>query len=190
MNPATEAGIFLVNAVFDLAVLVFVLRFLFEWARADFNNPISQFIARVTSPIIKVNERIIPRYRHYNLPSLVTAFVFFMFKIFFILLLQAGHMPALAGLALWTVGGFLSFCTNVFFFMIIIQVVVSWIQPQNYHPLIGILHKVTEPLMAPARRLVPPMGGLDLSPIVVLLALQLFIILVCSPLVAYGAMHI
>ena len=93
-----------------------------------------------------------------------------------------GHRAPAAALLVLSVAEILQLAVHVFLFSILIQVIMSWINPGSYNPLLSVLHSLNEPLLGPARRIVPPIGGLDLSPIVVMVALQLAAILLVGPL--------
>ncbi|MEM7251595.1 MAG: YggT family protein, partial [Pseudomonadota bacterium] len=94
-----------------------------------------------------------------------------------------GAAPSLPGLLVSSVAEVVGLCLNVFFFSILIQVILSWLnQGGGYNPIVGVLHSLNEPLLRPARRIMPPLSGFDLSPIVVMIAIQLANILVVAPL--------
>ena len=91
-----------------------------------------------------------------------------------------------AGLLLWSIAELLGLLINIYMFSILIQVILSWINPGNYNPAVSLIYSINEPLLAPARRLIPPLSGLDLSPVVVLLGLQLAKMLLLPPLLTWG----
>jgi YggT family protein len=101
-------------------------------------------------------------------------------------LVVAGMVPAPMGLLVMTVAEILKTLVYLYIIVILVQVAISWINPHAYNPLTVIMHQLTEPVMRPARRMIPPAGGFDWSPLVVLIALNLAIILVVSPLVDIG----
>ena len=172
-----DATTFLIETLFGLYILVVMLRFLLQWVRADFYNPVSQFIVKVTQPPLAPLRRIIP-----GLAGLDLAALLFMFALKFVeLWLVAGlhgMSPQIGGLAVLTIAELLALLINVFIFGILIQVILSWLNPGTYHPILGLLHSLNEPLLAPARRLIPPISGLDLSPIAVIIVLQLVTMIV------------
>ena len=175
MNPfLTEAGILLVEVVFGLYLLAVLLRFLFQLARADFYNPISQFLVAFTNPLLKPLRRLIPGLYGIDLASLVLLLLLKCVELYLLLLLGGVAVQWLPIVAAATVD-LLRLTLNVYFFAILIRVILSWFMPYGIHqnPAGSLLVSLTEPLLRPARRLIPPIGGLDLSPIAVIVVLQL-----------------
>lgn len=175
MNPfLTEAGILLVEVVFGLYLLAVLLRFLFQLTRADFYNPISQFLVAFTNPLLKPLRRLIPGLYGIDLASLVLLLVLKCVELYLLLLLGGVAVQWLPIVAAATVD-LLRLTLNVYFFAILIRVILSWFMPYGIHqnPAGSLLVSLTEPLLRPARRLIPPIGGLDLSPIAVIVVLQL-----------------
>ena len=170
----TEAGILLVEVVFGLYLLAVLLRFLFQLARADFYNPISQFLVAFTNPLLKPLRRLIPGLYGIDLASLVLLLVLKCVELYLLLLLGGVAVQWLPVVAAATVD-LLRLTLNVYFFAILIRVILSWFMPYGIHqnPAGSLLVSLTEPLLRPARRLIPPIGGLDLSPIAVIVVLQL-----------------
>jgi len=175
MNPfLTEAGILLVEVVFGLYQLAVLLRFLFQLTRADFYNPISQFLVAFTNPLLKPLRRLIPGLYGIDLASVVLLLLLKGFELYLLLLLGGFAVQWLPIVAAATVD-LLRLTLNVYFFAILIRVILSWFMPYGIHqnPAGSLLVSLTEPLLRPARRLIPPIGGLDLSPIAVIVVLQL-----------------
>lgn len=181
-----EALVYLISTVFGLYLLAVLLRFLLQWARADFNNPVSQLVVTVTNPLLRPLRRWVPGYRGVDIASLVLLLALKMLELFLVALVSAGRVPAPAGLLVLSFAGLLQFTLYVFLFAVLIQVVLSWVAPGAYNPATVILYRLTEPLLGRARRLLPPVGGIDFSPIVVLVGLQLCQILVIKPLLLVG----
>lgn len=162
-----NAGIYLVQTFFGLYILVIMLRFLIQAARADFYNPISQGIVKITDPGLRPLRRIIPGYRNFDFSSLVLALVIQALTIALIFLLYGAAIPNVFTLLLWSSLGLLSLTLKIYYFSLIAMVIVSWIAPYSHHPAITLVHQIIEPICAPARKLLPPMGGLDFSIILV-----------------------
>lgn len=177
LNPVE----FLISTLFQIYILVVMLRFLLQWVRADFYNPVSQFIVKVTNPFLKPLRRIIPGWAGLDIAALVLMLGLQCIALFLILLLR-GSGVSLGVLLLLSITELVELAFNVFIFAIIIQAVLSWINPGTYNPVSAILYNLTEPLLRPARRLLPPMHGFDLSPLLVIIALQVIKMLVIPPL--------
>lgn len=181
-----NAGLFLVDTIFGLYILVVLLRFLLQWMRADFYNPVSQFIVTATNPPLRILRRFIPGLAGIDLASVVLLVGLSMIKTW-LLFSMVGRAGTFQGMLVYSVGELLQLTVYVFIFTILIRVVLSWIAPhQGYNPALRLLHDITEPLMAPARRLIPPIGGLDISPIVVFIFLYLTLILIVQPILDLG----
>jgi YggT family protein len=176
-----QPAIFLVKVLFGLYATLVVLRFLLQLTRADFYNPLSQFIVKATKPLLNPLRRVIPGVSGIDVASLVLAwFVLTLEQLAILALAGAGFQ--IAGAALLAIPELISLFINVFLFAILIQVIISWINPGGYNPAIGLIHGLTEPLLAPVRRRMPNMGGLDLSPMVVMLGLVVLEMLLIPPI--------
>ncbi|MCH7696975.1 MAG: YggT family protein [Proteobacteria bacterium] len=185
-SPLSDAGIFLVNTVFGLYILLVALRFLLQCVRADFYNPISQFLITFTNPPLRILRRFIPGFAGIDWPSLLLMLALQSLELVITGLLGPGQIPALPGLLVLSIAALLKLFIYIFFFAIFIRIIISWVNPGAYNPMTVILHRLTDPLLLPARRLIPPISGLDLSPMVVIIALQLMIILFIKPLTYLG----
>jgi YggT family protein len=179
------SAVFLIQTVFGLYILVIMLRLLLQWVRADFYNPVSQFIVKITNPPLRPLRRIIPGWGGIDIASILLLIVLQMAELF---LVNVAVARAIGGGALFVVAiaELLNMLINVFIGAILIQVILSWISPGSYNPLIGLVHRIAEPVLAPARRIIPPISGIDLSPLLVLVVFQLLKFLLVSPLTHFG----
>lgn len=185
-SPIAEAGQFLISTLFGIYIAIVAIRFLLHLVRADFYNPLSQFVVKATAIPLRVLRRFIPGYAGIDWSSITLMIGLQMLEIFFLSLIGPGGIPALPGLLIITIAELLRLMIYIFTFAIIIQIVLSWVNPGAYNPITVIIYKLTEPLLHHARRYIPPMGGLDFSPMVVLIVLQLIIILFINPLAGFG----
>ena len=177
----TNPLVFLVEVIFGLYLLIILLRFLLQLVKADFYNPISQFIVKATSPALKPLRKVIPGFGGMDIASLILAWIVATLKIFFIQLITGKSGLFLLALLL-AVPAIVDLFLNIFLFSILIMVILSWVSPGGYNPAVGLLYSLTDPVMKPARRLIPPMGGLDLSPMLVMIGLVLLEMLLIPPL--------
>ncbi len=180
-NYLTDPVEFLIHTLVGLYILIVMLRFLLQWVRADFYNPLSQFIVKATNPPLRPLRRVIPGLGGVDLASLLLMLILQML-VFALIGWMRDASFGFGALLFLALGELVSLALNVFIFAIIIQVILSWINPGHYNPITGVLYSLTRPLMQPARRLIPPMGGLDFSPLVVLLALQIMKMLLLPPI--------
>ncbi len=182
MSPLTLALVYVVQTVFSIYLLIVVIRLLLQLVRADFYNPISQFVVRATDPVLAPMRKVIPIHRRVDFASFVLAILVQMLCFVIVIWLHTGMMVNPLNLFLWAVLGLLVMLFNVFFFCLIIEIILSWVAPQSYHPASQLIRQINDPLMRPARRLLPPTGGLDLSPLLVFMMLNVLNILLLSPL--------
>jgi YggT family protein len=181
-NPyATDAATLLIQTLFGLYILVVLLRFMLQLVRADFYNPISQFIVKATQPPLAPLRRIFPGFGGVDIASLVLMFVLQCIEIWLLLGIH-GQSPTVPGIAILAVAELLKLTVYLFFFSIIVQVVLSWLNPHAHNPITVLIFRLNEPMLRPARRLLPPFSGIDLSPLLVLVALQLVLILIVRPI--------
>lgn len=181
----TNAVTFLIETAFDLYILAVMLRFLFQFFRADFYNPISQFLVKATTPVLRPLRRWIPGYSGIDVAALVLMLVLKLMENALIYIVN-GYVPGLGGLLIFSVASLLQLLVYVFIVAILIQAVLSWVAPGTYNPMTSVLRSLCEPLLKPVRRRLPPVGGLDFSPLAVLIFLQLLLMLFIAPLVDLG----
>ena len=173
MGAIGNVGVLLVNTLGGLYLLAIMLRFLLQVARADFYNPFTQAIVKVTDPAVRLFRRIIPGYRGLDFASLVLALLVQCIATTLLISLSGFGIPGAGLVVSWSVIGLLSLVLNIYFWGMMISIIASFIAPQSAHPALVLIRQLTEPLMEPFRRLLPSMGGLDLSPIFVFLAIQI-----------------
>ena len=176
-----NAAIYLISTLFSLYLSLVMLRFLLQLVRADFHNPLSQFVVKVTTPPLRLFRRFIPGVAGIDLASIVLLLGLQMLMLW-LMHLASGRGINIGGLVVLSLAELISLTLSIYLIAIIAQVILSWLGPQGHNPIAGVLYSLTEPVMRPARRLLPPMSGIDLSPIIVILALQLLKILVVAPL--------
>jgi YggT family protein len=177
--------IFLIQSLFGLYILAVMLRLILQWVRADFYNPISQFIVKITNPPLKPLRRLIPGWGGMDIASVLLLIALQMLELYLVNM-ALGRALGIGGLLIESIAELIELLINVFIGAILIQVILSWVAPASYNPLIGLVHKIADPVLAPARRILPPLSGIDFSPLVVLIVLQLLKILVVSPIVDFG----
>lgn len=181
-----NAGVFLIQTLFGIYILVVMLRFLFQLVRADFYNPLAQVLVKVTNPPLIPLRRIIPGFKGIDIASILLMLMLQVIELILISLLKGYSIQPVAIMVL-SATELLALLINVFFFSILIQVIISWISPGSHNPVVSLVYSLNEPLMRPARRLIPPISGLDLSPLVVMVGLQLCTFLVIAPLRDLGS---
>jgi len=185
-NYLNQAGLYLIEIIFGLYLIAVLLRYLLARVRADFYNPLSQFLVKITNPAIIPLRRFIPGYLGVDWPSIVLLFFVQGMEIILVGLVASGHVPAPMGLMVLIIAHLIKIVINVYFFIIIIQIILSWVNPGAYNPITQLMYQLSEPILRPARRLIPAAGGIDFSPMVVLILMKLLEILLVSPIMDLG----
>jgi len=180
-NYFSNAGTFLVETIFGIYMLIVLLRLLFQLVRADFYNPVSQMLVLITNPPVLFLRRVVPGLWGIDMASVILLFILGLIKLYLVQLIL-NRVPAIPGALLWTLTDLLQLLIWVYIVAILIRVIISWITPSSYNPVMSLLISLTEPLMSRARRLLPPMSGLDLSPILLFILLYLSLFLLVHPL--------
>lgn len=182
MDYFLQALVFLVQTLFGLYLLALLLRFLMQLSRADFHNPIARVLTQITNPPLRPLRRLIPGYGGIDWALVVLTFAVQIAEILVISLLLGSAIPGPGALLLLALGNLLQLIIYIYIVVILIEVVLSWVNPHAYNAGTVLIYSLAEPVMQPARRLLPPMGGLDLSPLIVLIALNLLLIVLVAPI--------
>lgn len=188
MNGLNTAAIYILQTLGSLYLLIVLLRFVLQLVRADFYNPLSQFTVKATQPLLKPLRRIIPGFGGLDLASLLLAILVQLAIMALTLLLAYGTTGNPLQLLVWAVIGVTSLFLKIFFFALIISVILSWVAPGSYNPGAQLVNQVCEPLLTPLRKLLPNLGGLDISPIFAFIAINLVDMLVVKNLAAMSHM--
>jgi len=173
--------IFLLDTVFSFYILAVLLRFLLQWFGGDFYNPISQFLVKITHPPLRFLRRYIPAVGKVDTSSLVLLLSLQMFSDYIVLTLK-GMSFSFAALSLLSFSQLISLLINIFVFAVFARALLSWVNPGTFNAASNLLYSLTEPLLSSCRRMIPDIGGIDLSPLIVLLGLQLAKMLIIPPL--------
>lgn len=174
MSGLIEALIYIIQTLGSLYLLIVLLRFILQLVRADFYNPLSQFIVKATQPLVKPLRRIIPGFAGLDLASLVLAILVQLLLMVITLTLMGYNVGGfILQLLVWSLIGVTSLFLKVFFFALIISVIMSWVAPGSYNPGAQLVNQICEPLLAPFRKLLPNLGGLDISPIFAFITINL-----------------
>lgn len=177
----TDPIIFLIDTLFSLYILAVLLRFLLQWGGADFYNPISQFLVRVTHPPLRILRRFVPSIGKIDTSALILILTLQMLADFSILLLK-GVTINIGALTILAITQLISLLINVFVFAVFARAILSWMNPGAFNAASSILTTLTEPLLDICRKVIPDLGGIDLSPLAALLLLQLAKMVVLPPL--------
>ena len=158
------AIVFIVNALASLYLLVLLLRFWMPWLRADFRNPLAQGILKFTNPLVIPVRRIVPSFGRLDTATVLVAFIV-QYLTVLVLLLILGQTADFVTIAITSIVKLAVLSINLFVYAIFIRIILSWLSPGGYNPATAIITTLTEPVLRPFRRLIPSMGGIDISPV-------------------------
>ncbi len=174
--------VLVVNTLGHLVMLALLLRFLLQASRADFYNPVSLALVKMTAPVLNPLRRLIPAWRNFDLATLLVALLFGTLASA-LMIFSAGYvLPGIGTLLSWAFLGMLSYILKIYFWGLLISVIVSWVAPYSGNPALLLIQQILEPLQRLFRKVIPPMGGLDLSPIFIFLGIQVVEIMLVGTL--------
>jgi len=185
-SASVNIGLLLVNAIAGFYLFIVILRFLLQAARADFYNPISQFVVKATNPVLIPIRKVVPGLFGLDMAAVVLGLIVELIAISLSLMI-AGYPIPIVNVLIWGCLGLIGLVLKLYFWGILIMVIASWIAPGNYNPALSLLQQLTEPVMKPIRKMLPDMGGFDISPIVAFLLIQVFEILLVTAARSTGA---
>lgn len=180
-SPVGQGGLFLLQFVVGLVIFVLMLRFLMRAAHVDWRNPIVHFVAKVTNPLCAPVNKVLQTRGRWDWAAIITALIIQALLVWVIGALTSRDFGAVA-ITLASVTEIMNQLLDMMFWLIIIQVILSWVSP-GYNPNTEIFNQLTRPILAPFQRLIPPISGMDLSPIAAILAIKLFQIIVVGSIV-------
>ncbi|MFT6287934.1 MAG: YggT family protein [Alcanivorax sp.] len=173
MSALNEIFGYLIQTVTSLYLLAMMLRFILQLVRADFYNPICQFLVKITNPLVLPLRRAVPGIAGLDLASLLLSIALQFISILALLLINGLPFPNPLVLLLWSLIGIVALMVNIYFFALLGMIILSWVAPGSKNPAIYLLHQITEPVMAPFRKALPSMGGMDFSPILLFILINI-----------------
>ncbi len=192
-SPGLNALNFLITTIFDIYILVIAVRFLMQLTRADYHNPLSQFIVKVSNPLLLPLRRFVPGFAGTDIAALVLCFLLIFVKL--TVFKAIGFADYIGGqglnlaaanwfqIALLSAVSLVELFFNLFIYALVAQAILSWISTGGNNPAYGVLQSITSPVLTPLRRIIPPMGGLDLSALAGIIGLSFLKILIVQSLV-------
>ncbi len=183
-NELGSAGLMLVNTLINIYLFLLMLRFLLQASRADYYNPLSQSVVKITQPVVGLFQGFLgPVAGRFDLATLAAGFVLKVASIIAIFMVIGVGMPPIAGLLIAGAAALANAILKIYFFALIVMIILSWVAPNASHPGALLVMQLVEPIMAPVRKVIPPLGMIDLSPIVVFIAINLIDGLVVGSLI-------
>ena len=188
MIGLNTAAVYVLQTLGSLYLLIVLLRFVLQLVRANFYNPLCQFAVKATQPLLKPLRRVIPSLFGLDMSSLVLAILVQLALMALTLLLTYGTTGNFLQLLVWALIGVTALFLKIFFFALIISVILSWVAPGSHNPGAELVNQICEPALAPFRKILPNLGGLDISPILAFMVLKLLDMLVINNLAAMTGM--
>jgi YggT family protein len=176
-----QPAVFLIDTVFGLYLFALVLRFLFQWVNADYYNPICQFVVKITHPPLRQLRRIIPPIGRVDTSTLVLMLALQVLASYLVLKLEGVELN-LAALTIFSASQLIELVLNILMFAVILTAVMSWIHASRHNPAVSLLHSITSPMLKWSRKLLPPMSGIDFSPLIPIIGIQLLKMLILPPI--------
>lgn len=185
MSYLANAGQILINFAFGALIALVVLRVLLQCVRANFYNPICQFLYKLTNPVLMPLRKVIPAWRNLDLAGIVLAWLLTAIKLALLYVLT-GQSLGIAGLVVMALADLVNFVLMLYLGLILVRVLLSWISLERSNPVVPLIFQLTEPVLKPLRRVLPAIGGFDLSPIAAWLGVLLAQVLVVAPIMDFG----
>lgn len=177
LGVVSQIAVFLIETLFSLYIGAVVIRFLLGFARANFNNPLSQFLVKITNPLLVPLRRFIPSIRNIDTSAVVLALALTFIKLTLIFLITRGAILFPESI-LFAIGALIKTIIWIYIIALILQAIISWVGSAQGNPVVPLVNSLTHPLINPIRKVLPPIGMMDLSPLVALLGLQICLIVV------------
>jgi YggT family protein len=172
MQTLSQIGIYIISSLGSVLLSFVVLRFLLQLVRADYYNPISKAVVKLTNPLLVPLRKIVPGFFGIDFACLLLAILVQALVLQLIFLIAGTGLLNIFILLFWSLLGILGLVLTVYYFGIFIIMIASWVAPYSSHPALTLLRQIIDPVMAPFRKIVPPMGGLDFSPMLVIMILH------------------
>ncbi len=185
MGYIQNATTYIVETILIIAIYIVLLRFWMQWVRADFRNEFGQFIITVTNPVVIPLRKIIPSIGTIDTATLFLAYLL-CFLNYVVIIAISGNLSSISTaipvLLIISLGLLIQSTIYLFMAAIFVSIIASWVAPHSYHPILMVFRSISEPLLAPARKIIPPIGGLDLSPMIVFIFLNVSLMIIVQPL--------
>lgn len=185
MGYFASAGQILVNFAFVILISLIVLRVLLQIVRANFYNPVCQFLYKVTNPVLMPMRKLIPAWRNLDLAGVLLAWLLSAIKLYLLYALDGRHL-GLTGLPLIALADLLDFVLMLYFGLILVRVLLSFVNVDRANPVVPLVYQLADPVLRPIRRRLPAISGIDLSPMVAMLVILLARVLLVGPVLDFG----
>ena len=176
-GSTTNALTYLVGTLIDLYIAAVLIRLLLQWARADFYNPVCQFLVKVTNPVIVPLRRVIPSIGRLDTASVLLIVTLEIFSVWIASRISSTPLD-FQHIVVFSLRKLAATLLMTYFFLIIGSVILSWVGARMRHPVIPLVYQLTEPVLMPFRKIIPTIAGIDLSPLFALIAIRFLLLLI------------
>lgn len=173
MQTLAQIAIYILNTLGTLYISLVLLRFLAQLVRADYYNPVSKALVKYTNPLLVPLRKLIPGLFGIDVAALILAIILQAALLQAVLLIASYGLANPLSLVSWAVISLLGLVISFYYWGTIIMIIASWVAPNSYNPALNLLQQILAPVMAPFRKIIPPLGMLDLSPMIFLMTLQI-----------------
>lgn len=177
MDKLVQIAHLIITFASSIYITIVMVRFLLQLVRADFYNPLSQFIVKATNPLLLPLRKVVPGFFGIDIASVVLAFILQIITLQLLAIVISGSAAPWVAAIVHSAFELVSLVLNIYLFSFIVLVIISWVAPHNDNPVVSILNSITEPVLRPIRNLLPPMGGLDFSIMIAILLIYILKIL-------------
>jgi YggT family protein len=185
MHYFASAGQILINVLFGALIALVVLRVLLQCVRANFYNPVCQFLYKITNPVLMPLRKVIPAWRNLDIAGVLLAWLLTAIELA-LLYVVVGQRLGLIGLGVMALADLVDFVLMLYFGLILVRVFLSFVSVERSNPIVPLIVQLTDPVLKPLRRFIPAVAGLDLSPMAVMLIILLARVLIVAPLLDFG----
>lgn len=176
-GSGTNAFSYLIGTLLDLYITAVLFRMLLQWVRADFYNPVCQFLVKITDPAVVPLRRVLPPIKRLDTASVVLVLALEFISVW--VASRIGSSPLeLEQIVIFSIKKLAATLLMTYFFLIIAAVIISWVGARMRHPVVPLVYQLTEPVLSPFRKVIPPIAGVDLSPLFALIAIRFLLILI------------
>lgn len=185
MHYFASAGQILINVLFGALIALVVLRVLLQCVRANFYNPVCQFLYKITNPVLMPLRKVIPAWRNLDIAGVLLAWLLTAIELA-LLYVVVGQRLGLIGLGVMALADLVDFVLMLYFGLILVRVFLSFVSVERSNPIVPLIVQLTDPVLKPLRRFIPAVAALDLSPMAAMLIILMARVLIVAPLLDFG----
>ena len=176
-GSSNSAFSYLIGTLIDLYIAAVLFRLLLQWVRADFYNPVCQFLVKVTNPVLVPLRRVVPPIKQLDTASVLLMLTLEILGVWVVSRINSNAVD-FDQILIYSIIKLVATLLMSYFFLIIASVILSWVGARMRHPVVPLVYQLTEPVLMPIRKVIPPIAGIDLSPLFALIAIRFLLLLI------------